>query len=189
VILTNVLAFDVRVFDPGAPVFVTSGSTALVPGDPGFTNTASASGAYVDLVHSGSTNSLLTSVVASGSAAKFAGFGQDRSGLQGTATTRRTYDTWSTHYEANGLNEDGRAPFNDTVTDQGTDGLDNDNDGVFDEPASDTDGDGVFEDRGEAETLPPYPVPLRGIEVRIRCYEPSSRQVRQVTVRHTFVPH
>jgi len=25
--------------------------------------------------------------------------------------------------------------------------------------------------------------------VRIRCYEPASRQVRQVTVRHTFVPH
>ena len=24
---------------------------------------------------------------------------------------------------------------------------------------------------------------------RIRCYEPSSRQIRQVTVRHTFVPH
>ena len=34
---------------------------------------------------------------------------------------------------------------------------------------------------------PPYAVPLRGIEVRIRCYEPTSRQVRQVTVRHTFV--
>jgi hypothetical protein len=60
---------------------------------------------------------------------------------------------------------------------------------LFDEPASDAAGDGVFEDLGEAETLPPYPVPLRGVEIRIRCYEPSSRQVRQVTIRHTFVPH
>lgn len=34
---------------------------------------------------------------------------------------------------------------------------------------------------------PPYPVPLRGIEVRIRCYEPTSKQIRQITVRHTFV--
>jgi prepilin-type N-terminal cleavage/methylation domain-containing protein len=184
VILTNVLAFDVRVFDPGAPVFVTSGSTALVPGDPGFTNTASASGAYVDLGHGVATNSLLSAVVTGGNATKFSGFGQAKSGLQGTATTRRTYDTWSTHYEANGRDEDGiQGP------DQGTDGLDNDNDGLFDEPASDAAGDGVFEDLGEAETLPPYPVPLRGVEIRIRCYEPSSRQVRQVTVRHTFVPH
>ena len=189
VILTNVIAFDVRVFDPGAPVFVTSGNTAIVPGDPGFTNTPSASGAYVDLGHGESTNSLLTSVVAGGNAAKFAGFGQVRSGLQGSATTRRTYDTWSLHYEANGLNEDGVPPFNDNATDQGTDGLDNDGDGAFDEPAFDANGDGVFEDLGETETLPPYAVPLRGIEVRIRCYEPSSRQVRQVTIRHTFVPH
>jgi prepilin-type N-terminal cleavage/methylation domain-containing protein len=189
VILTNVLAFDVRVFDPGAPVFVTSGNTALVPGDPGFTNTPTASGAYVDLGHGVATNSLLTAVVAGGNAARFAGLGQARSGLRGTTTSRRTYDTWSLHYEANGLNEDGVPPFNDTVTDQGTDGLDNDGDGTFDEPAYDANGDGVYEDFGETETLPPYPVPLRGIEVRIRCYEPASRQVRQVTVRHTFVPH
>jgi hypothetical protein len=194
VILTNVIAFDVRVFDPGVLVLATPGSTALVPGDLGFADpavmkTGSATGAYVHLGHGVPTNMGLTSVVTSGSAAKFAGFGQAKSGLQGTANTRRTYDTWSLHYEANGLNEDGRAPFNDTVPDQGTDGIDNDNDGTFDEPAYDADGDGVFDDLGEAETLPPYPVPLRGIEVRIRCYEPSSRQVRQVTVRHTFVPH
>jgi hypothetical protein len=189
VILTNVIAFDVRVFDPGAPVFVTSGNTALVPGDPGFTNTPTASGAYVDLGHGVATNSLLTAVVAGGNAARFAGLGQARSGLRGTTTSRRTYDTWSLHYEANGLNEDGVPPFNDTVTDQGTDGLDNDGDGTFDEPAYDANGDGVYEDFGETETLPPYPVPLRGIEVRIRCYEPASRQIRQVTIRHTFVPH
>jgi hypothetical protein len=95
-----------------------------------------------------------------------------------------TYDTWSLHYEANGLDEDG-----DGLVDQGTNGLDDDGDGTFDEPAYDANGDGVFEDLGETETLPPYPVPLRGIEVRIRCYEPASRQVRQVTIRHTFVPH
>jgi hypothetical protein len=40
----------------------------------------------------------------------------------------------------------------------------------------------------EYATLPPYSVPLRGLEVRIRVYEPSSRQVRQFSVRHSFVP-
>lgn len=80
-----------------------------------------------------------------------------------------TYDTWSMHFEFNGINEDG-----DAMIDDGTNGLDDNGNGVPDDPA-------------EYETSPPYPVPLRGIEVRIRCYEPSSRQVRQVTVRHTFV--
>ncbi len=38
------------------------------------------------------------------------------------------------------------------------------------------------------ETSPPYPVPLRGLRVRIRCYEPDARDVREVTVTESFVP-
>jgi len=41
-------------------------------------------------------------------------------------------------------------------------------------------------DPGQYSTAPPYPVPLEGLEVRIRCYDPSSKQVRQITVRHAF---
>ena len=48
IILTNVLAFDVRVFDPAAPIGL-SGSTAIIPGDPGFSSGASGHGAYVRL--------------------------------------------------------------------------------------------------------------------------------------------
>ena len=51
VVLTNVLSFDVRVFDPGVPVYATVNGSALVPGDPGFTNSPVASGGYVDLGH------------------------------------------------------------------------------------------------------------------------------------------
>ena len=89
-----------------------------------------------------------------------------------------TYDTWSVHYEFNGVNED-----NDRLTDEGTDGLDDDG------TPPPTNNNDLIDDSLEAETSAPYPVPLRGLEVRIRCYEPSSRQVRQITVRHTFVPH
>jgi prepilin-type N-terminal cleavage/methylation domain-containing protein len=185
VVLTNVLAFDVRVFDPAAPVFVTANGSALVPGDPGFVNTAVASGAYVDLGHAVTANSLLSPILP-----RFAGFGLARSGLAGSAASNRTYDTWSLGYEADGLNQDGDVDgLGNQLIDDGTNGLDDDVDGVFDEPPYDANGDGEFEDPGELETLPPYPHPLRGIEIRIRCYEPSSRQVRQVTVRHTFVPH
>ncbi|MFZ4079422.1 MAG: PilW family protein, partial [Microbacteriaceae bacterium] len=168
VVLTNVLTFDVRVFDPAAPVHWTS-STALVPQDPGPFSTGTACGGYVDLGNNVTTNDLLSAI---GKTPRFAGFGESKSGLAGSGITRRVYDTWSTHYEANGLNEDG-----DAQTDEGTDGIDS--------PVV----NGQVDELGEFETLPPYPAPLRGIEVRIRCWEPSSRQVRQVTVRHTFVPH
>jgi hypothetical protein len=186
VVLTNVVAFDVKVFDPAVVAYVTSGSTILAPHDPGYTDplitkTGTASGAYVDLGH-GVTINPLTAV--SGVVPHFSGSGDPRSKLD------TTYDTWTTHYEANGKDED-----QDTWIDQGTDGIDNDNpkDGKIDEPPVDANGNGLFtdpsDDPGERETLPPYPYPLRGVEVRIRCYEPSSRQVRQVTIRHTFVPH
>jgi hypothetical protein len=216
VVLTNVIAFDVRVFDPAAPVTTGSNGTLLVPGDPGFAGTPIASGAYVDLGNGVMNNGLLS---ASGIYPRFAGFGQSASGLVGSSTTRRTYDTWSTHYEANGLDDDNDSP---SEIDEGTDGKDSDRlpsgapapDGQIDEPPYDFNGNGIFsdtedlngdkvlspgedtnsnglldtDDPGELETSPPYPYPLRGIEVRIRCYEPSSRQVRQVTVRQTFVP-
>ena len=82
-----------------------------------------------------------------------------------------TYDTWSSHFESDGIDNDG-----DGDSDEGTNGFDDDADGTIDEI-------------DESETSAPYPVALRGLEIRIRCYEPSSRQIRQVTVRHTFVPH
>jgi len=178
VVMRNVLAFDVRVFDPGAPVKVVGG-TAVVPGDDfnddgtvnssdgsPFASSPSAVGAYVDLGNAVPSTAPLTG-------RHFHQYGETLSGLVGSATSRRTYCTWSTHYEANGIDEDdgGSGPF-----DEGTDGLDNDANSLVDDAA-------------EQETSPPYPYPLRGLEVRIRVYEPSSRQVRQVTVRHTFVPH
>jgi hypothetical protein len=80
------------------------------------------------------------------------------------------YDTYSFHYEHDGVLQRG------TIADQGTDGFDND-----------TPPNGV-DDIGERETMPPYPTPLRGIKVRIRVYEPDVRQVREVSVYHSFVP-
>jgi type II secretory pathway component PulJ len=158
IVLTNVLAFDIRVFDPRAPLNDT-GVTAVDPGDPGYgsSSPASVNGAYVDLGSRPGTTSLM-----------------------GSATSQskltRIYDTWSTHYEFNGIDED-----NSGVTDQGTNGID-------DNP-TDPVGGGIVDDITEQETAPPYSVALRGLEIRLRVYEPSSRQVRQVTVRHTFVPH
>lgn len=173
VILTDVIAFDVRVFDPAVLVRrelvgATPKNTPLVPGDDTSvytSGTATGTGAYVDLGHGSNTNALhpgITPRFSDGGPRQVAGSAADLT---------RTYDTWTLAYEANGRNED-----QDGATDEAFDGQDNDNNNVIDDPA-------------EFETRPPYAVPLRGIEVRIRCYEPESRQVRQVTIRHTFVPH
>ena len=172
IVLTNVLAFDVRVFDPTAEVLESTGAgVAMTPGDPGYASGASFSspvyGAYVDM--------------GVASAGTFAGMNA------ASQLSNITYDTWSTHYEFNGIDEDGAFGV-----DQQANGIDDDNNGVVDDEDGngiDDDSNGIVDDEDEQETSPPYSYPLRGLEVRIRVYEPSSRQVRQVTVRHTFVPH
>jgi type II secretory pathway component PulJ len=151
-VITNVIAFDVRVFDPREPL--SFGGT----------------GAYVDLNSSNSAAVPMDDPFPPASGGVFRTGGVRVSNVPRNHTLVRTFDTWSTHYESNGVDEDGRFG-----SDQGTN-LQDDN------------GDGLVDDPDERETSPPYPVPLRGIEVRIRCYEPASRQVRQVTIRHTFVP-
>jgi len=194
VVLTNVIGFDVRVFDPAAPVGVPAGGdAAVVPGDGGFAaSPLAANGAYVDL---GWNKGPYGVVATSGQRPRFADLGEPLSGLRpaNAATGVRVWDTWSTHYESNGFNDgtaDPKVPAN--TIDEGSNGLDDDSDGKVDESPYDVDGDGLFtspgDDPGELETLPPYRFPLRGIEIRLRCYEPSSRQVRQVTIRHSFVP-
>ena len=140
VILTNVIAFDVRVFDPEARAQTTA-TTTLLPGDPGYGGGNAGYGAFVDL--GGGQGGKLGAAIS-----------------QKSRLTLPTYDTWSTHYESNGLDEDGQ-----NGPDQGADGIDN--------PQT-------------YETSPPYPVRLDGVEVRIRCYDPTAKQVRQITVRHGF---
>jgi prepilin-type N-terminal cleavage/methylation domain-containing protein len=159
IVLSNVIAFDVRVFDPEAPARL-AGGVAVFPGEPGYETadtSPAAKGAYVDLGSGGGPTTLQSSGTTVSKAPASA------------QLPARTFDTWSLHYEQNGLDEDG-----DGKTDEGADG--------FDDNADD-----LADDAAELETSPPYPVPLRGLEVRVRCYEPSSRQVRQITIRHSFL--
>jgi len=171
VVLTNVVSFDVRVFDPAATVASGTGNLWRLPGDPGYAAAGNAAdhvaGAYVDLGWGGGAPlSRGVDFPPAGSTA-LQSAGVLVAGT--TALPASTYDTWSRHYEFNGRDEDG-----DGVVDEGVHGVD-------------ANGDGWPESDGVGETSAPYPVPLRGVEVRIRCYEPTSRQVRQVTIRQTFL--
>ncbi len=173
VVLTDVVGFDVRVFDPKASVMAATDAPARTPGDPGYATGGAATpggfGAYVDLGWGGGVPVIRTATFPPAGTSAF-----QSAGMAVTDLPRRvvlpsaTYDTWSRHYEFNGVDDDG-----DGVVDEGVNGV-----------TSST--SGWPEQTGALETSPPYPVPLRGLEVRIRCYEPASRQVRQVTIRHSF---
>lgn len=190
VILTNCLGFDVEVFDPGAPLLRHNTTGVLVePSDLGYINaisnigtsgdeyTVSGQGAYVDLNYlgrlaDGDSDGRPDAPV--GTAPEFHHAG-DNAMMAGSAPASgndlaATYDTWSTSYE--------------------TDGLDNDGDGLIDEGANGADEDGLngVDDISEKEAPPPYSVPLRSLRVTIRVREAESRQVREVTVYQDFLP-
>jgi hypothetical protein len=168
VVLTNVLSFDVQVFDPNVEMRST-GSAIVEPTDPGYKNAAAnnanpARGAYIDL---GDTlPGAIFGAMAPNAALK--------SLLAPNVQQFRyaTYDTWSFHYEHDGVPQN--AAFG---PDKGTNGLD-------DNPTTNP---GV-DDMSERETSPPYPYPLRGLRVKIRVYEPTSKQVRETTIVQSFVP-
>jgi hypothetical protein len=256
VMLTNALAFDLRVYDPGAPVFASVKTPAtntvpavldvvLTPSDPGWRGspTDGAGGAYFDpdnMKTNGSgaigSNAFTKTFLYVGQGAYVdLGYGYDArfkvgnpagpvfpfpkyapsfstsadpwfftpralSDVYGTqlAPGYAVYDTWSFHYENNGVNEDGSWLESQTTwhvfdpstgkwqtkppaeswrqtVDQGTDGLDND-------------GQLGVDDIHERETAPPYDKPLRGMQALIRVYERDSRSMRQVRVNQHFMP-
>lgn len=175
IIVSDALTFDAQAFDPTAPIY-SDGSEALVPSDPGYVAAASAGnpvgyGAFVDLGYAVRDGLSFSSA--------FSAAPVSSSGLSATSYT---YCTWSTHYERDGANQDdsGAAANNvqyyqGTPRDEGTDGFD-------------SDGVNGVDDVGERETCPPYPTPLRGIQVRLRAWDPDSRQVRQASVVQDFIP-
>lgn len=165
IFMTNVLAFDVQVYDPGAPVFI-SGGVAVEPRDSGYAALLSGApatfGAYADLGYApvGYTPSGTNPVPL---------FNLPPVAKSGSTIRPYVYDTWSLHYENDGIKQMGAA------ADQLGNGLDDN-------------GDNVVDDLGEADTLPPYAGQLRGVRITVRIYEPSSRQTRQITVIQDFLP-
>jgi type II secretory pathway pseudopilin PulG len=235
VMLTGALAFDLRVFDPGAPLFgyvvnINSQSNVeavLDPSDAGW-QTAYTHGNNMGGGAIG-TGSSLYPYMGQGAFVEL-GYGYDnrwdRAPNNGTFAQPKyanafasssppwffdfqelpdvfgnllgpgfaVYDTWSFHYENNGVNDD--ADFNavgQEVVDEGTNGFDDpihngaDNLKRAGDQPNETPILGV-DDTGERETKPPYDRPLRGIQVLMRAYELDSRAIRQVRVNQHFMP-
>ena len=238
VMMTDVLGFDLRVYDPGAPLFQeTTTNTVLEPSDYGWRGTPAAVGAYLhsdnmEVDGSGAigTNATQFPFVGQGAYVDM-GYGYDErwrppldpplfpqpryasafsssipawffipralSDVFGNqlAPGYAVYDTWSFHYENNGVNED-----NDEVEGGAWQLLDGDANGIpsIDEGTNGLDdfghySDGTFvrlgvDDVGERETAPPYDKPLRGVQLIMRAYERDSRAIRQMRVNQHFMP-
>jgi prepilin-type N-terminal cleavage/methylation domain-containing protein len=196
-VLDNALAFDLRVFDPGAPLYDNAG-TIVEPSDLGWV------AAYGPIVANEASNGFFDNFVSQGAyvdmgyCAPMGLTGANpldpndnippnrplpapqairpvfayQSMLAGNGGGSN-YDTWSYHYENDGIDQDPGNATMPNIIDQGANGLDDNN------------ANGV-DDMGERETAPPYDVPLRGIKAILRVYEPDARQIRESSVTHSF---
>ena len=166
IILPDVAAFDVKFFCPDALIEVSAG-LAVEPDDVGFTggDVNMPFGAFADVGHKTGGG-------------WFAGGPTPESQLEyqfidatlypGLVDT--VYDIWTPDYERDGRDQDG-----DGLIDEATNGIDDD-------------GMGGVDDQGERETQPPYLKPVRGIKVTFRMIEKRTKQVRQSSIIHSFVP-
>ena len=242
IMLTGALAFDLRVYDPKAPLLAEINNVSdsnfpgsvVTPGELGWghiyerddvRSIVVGRGAYVDLgyysLHRNffNLNAGLPNWpnVSDAQVARFLDFsilaGRQNSKSQlgpsdptdtadpGRFEPFRTYDTWSFHYENNGVNEDGDVsipPFatqpargGNPLTDEGTNGLDDPDPTISGAPSRVDPTDFATlgpDDFGERETSPPYDTRLRGVQAALRVYELDSKQIREVKVSQTFVP-
>lgn len=217
VLLTHVLSFDVKAWDPTAPTIQIPAAVGAIPagtympGDPGYlqiinnwanTNLATlqsnlqpsasvspapgpfggfgfviAQGAYVDLNYLGPViqpfwaagNTQMAQALASVSTFAGPGAAQFGAAFSSGSGLGMLYDTGCFDYENDGIDQNLNG-----IIDEFTNGLDDN-------------GIGGVDDLTEVEGPVPYPVPLKGIQIKIRVYEPDSRQIREVTLTQDFL--
>jgi type II secretory pathway component PulJ len=235
VILTNVISFDVEVWDPGAPIYERPDEfgayVSIVPGDVAYAaavrddmldrdgsnrpkgNLGPVSfGAFVDLNYMAQIEKAdiwpivsprkphyrAPNLAQPAPEPSFHHAGERSSYFRSTrnpnsdqigqpvdlaALKAAVFDTWSSHYEHDGLNQD--AWDDSMIIDQGTNGLD-------DPSADPITGNVAYpyrngaDDMTEREVPPPYDAEVKAVRVKIRVFEPDSQQIREVTVVQDF---
>lgn len=114
-----------------------------------------------------------------------------------------SYDTWSSHYEGDGIlhaereSRDGVVRINGLTSLYPRNGGDDEANAlpIWRRNAIDAGTDGIdnfgsapgVDDASEMETSAPFPVPLRGVKVTVRMEDPATRQMHQMSVVEEFV--
>ncbi len=211
-VLADVLAFDVRVYDPYAPVVAvvdTNGNVIGVrkPGDPSYNPSSSSSppvdnavvgqGAYVDLGYSLGTALSNTSNTNYRSNLFNRSLQKSFARVVGTTTVPASPNRKSLLLSVlpgfNGGSNHTAYTFDTWTQAYEHDGVNQDAssaDTITDEGSDglDNDGSNGVDDPAERETAPPYNRALSGIKVTIRVLEFDTRQVLQTSVASDFVP-
>ena len=190
VVMDQVIGFDVRVYDPLVKIVADiTGSEPLTPSDPGYETRAHTAaigrGAYIDLGFASRLTNLAPAVrnqlgsllcLTADSRAQLNTSGTFVPPLYPAGSGYYTFgncsvfDTWTIEYERDGVDQNTNG-----VVDEGNDGIDNN-------------GSGGIDDITEAETMPPYPISLRGFQVIVRAFQNGQQQTRQFTINHDFTP-
>jgi hypothetical protein len=207
--LGDALAFDVRIYDPGAPLFAAATGAVLQPGDPGWpaaalaartaatlTNTLSGFGAFVDLgwaVQSSTPVNLYWPPDSAASlAAPLAGLNNLQPGSPSPVFHVPHQPGW--HPRNGQVLASYPAVYDTWSFHYENDGYNQDQTHsapygtTMDQGTNGLDDDNMLgvDDMGERETSPPYDHPLRGLQVRFRLYERDARQIRETSVTHAF---
>jgi type II secretory pathway pseudopilin PulG len=193
VVMDQVIGFDVRVYDPLIKIVADiTRSEPLTPGDPGYETLAHTNaigrGAYVDLGFTSRFDYTSNPNLTPAQGAQLGSLLSSRADNLAQLNTVLTpplyhagtgyfmfgncsvFDTWTIEYERDGVDTD-----RDRVVDEGNDGIDNNASGGID-------------DITEVETMPPYPISLRGFQVIVRAFQNGQQQTRQFTINHDFTP-
>ena len=180
-VLPNVAAFDIRVWSPNAGVR-TINNQIQAPGDPNYTTAAfvalgsSPDGAYVDLGFLGGDPDAATATNVWFAHNPYPPtFNKNVVWPGVTAGVSRTWCSWWPGYEKDGRDQDDGGSTVLANIDEGTDWLDSNTNGLVD-------------DYAERETIPPYPYPIRGIQVNFRMIEKRTGQIQQINIESSFVP-
>lgn len=200
VVISSVLAFDVQAYDPFAriwpddPVKLDNTRAALMPSDPSYSDASIAAkavtpapfvglGAFVDLGYyrclkpaaqnESATIGTQLPYYANAPAwpAAFTTTAQVTSYFNQLGCT---YDTFPLSCERDSIFQLSQFSVPLVRVDWQSNGIDDD-------------GQNGVDDVGERETNAPYSQQLRGLRVRLRVYESSTRQIRQATVETDFV--
>ena len=193
--MDQMIGFDVRVYDPFIKIVADiTDSEPLTPGDPGYETLAHTAaigrGAYVDLGFTSRFNYTSNPNLTPAQGARLGSLLSSQADTKAQFNTTATFvsplypagsgyytfgncsvfDTWTIEYERDGIDSD-----RDGVVDEGNDGIDNNASGGID-------------DISEVETMPPYPISLRGFQVIVRAFQNGQQQTQQFTITHDFTP-
>lgn len=168
VVLSNVIAFDIQVYDPDARQYVVRAGTN--PTDP-----------IIDVADPSEIGAILGVTNGQFSPVAQGAFVDIGKGKRNPGTAPILFNPPQERYKE-AVYDTGTSQYNyDDVDDPGKNGVD-------DEPYfGDGLPNGIVDDFEEKASVPPYNVPLRGIKISIRALEPNTKQVRQITIIKSFI--